>query len=101
MLTLFEMERADGQKVELDKVSATGQSPESVLERVVKPMIQLKRGWSVDPDVDKPHYAVIEPRTMERGGKFAIRLSVGSIHVEERHLRKVWELLNKGLEVMK
>ena len=74
VLTLFEMERADGQKVELDKVSATGQSPESVLDRVVKPMIQLKRGWSVDPDVDKPHYAVIEPRTMERGGKFTIRL---------------------------
>ncbi len=28
-------------------------------------------------------------------GKFAIRLSIGSIHVEERHLRKVWELLNE------
>ena len=27
-------------------------------------------------------------------GKFAIRLSVGSIRVEERHLRKVWDLLN-------
>lgn len=27
-------------------------------------------------------------------GAFAIRLSVGSIHVEERHLRKVWDLLN-------
>lgn len=26
--------------------------------------------------------------------KFALRLSVGSIRVEERHLRKVWELLN-------
>ena len=31
-------------------------------------------------------------------GKFTLRLSVGSIRVEERHLRKVWELLNKYLE---
>jgi len=29
------------------------------------------------------------------GGKFTLRLSVGSIHVEERHLRKVWDLLNE------
>ena len=28
-------------------------------------------------------------------GKFALRLSVGSIRVEERHLRKVWDLLNE------
>ncbi len=32
-------------------------------------------------------------------GKFALRLSVGSIRVEERHLRKIWDLLNKRLEV--
>ncbi len=31
------------------------------------------------------------------GGKFTLRLSVGSIRVEERHLRKVWDLLNKNL----
>ncbi|MEP6902438.1 MAG: pyridoxal-dependent decarboxylase, partial [Actinomycetota bacterium] len=30
-------------------------------------------------------------------GKFTLRLSVGSIRVEERHLRKVWDLLNKKL----
>jgi len=30
-------------------------------------------------------------------GKFALRLSVGSIRVEERHLRKVWDLLNSTL----
>ncbi len=28
-------------------------------------------------------------------GKFTLRLSVGSIRVEERHLKKVWDLLNK------
>ncbi len=31
-------------------------------------------------------------------GKFVLRLSVGSIRVEERHLRKVWDLLNKYLD---
>lgn len=32
-------------------------------------------------------------------GKFTLRLSVGSIRVEERHLRKVWGLLNEQLAV--
>ena len=31
-------------------------------------------------------------------GKFTLRLSVGSIRVEERHLVRVWELLNRTLE---
>ncbi len=30
-------------------------------------------------------------------GKFTLRLSVGSIHIEERHLEKVWKLLNENL----
>jgi aromatic-L-amino-acid decarboxylase len=30
-------------------------------------------------------------------GKYTLRLSVGSIRVEERHLRKVWDLLNGKL----
>ena len=30
-------------------------------------------------------------------GKFTLRLSVGSIRVEERHLQKVWDLLNDRL----
>lgn len=30
-------------------------------------------------------------------GKYTLRLSVGSIRVEERHLRKVWDLLNEKL----
>jgi aromatic-L-amino-acid decarboxylase len=30
-------------------------------------------------------------------GKFTLRLSVGSIRVEERHLKKVWDLLNETL----
>lgn len=31
------------------------------------------------------------------GDKYAIRLSVGSIRVEERHLQKVWDILNAKL----
>lgn len=31
-------------------------------------------------------------------GKFTLRLSVGSIRVEERHIEKIWNLLNKKLE---
>lgn len=31
------------------------------------------------------------------GGKFTLRLSVGSIRVEERHLTKVWDILNHRL----
>lgn len=32
-------------------------------------------------------------------GKFTIRLSVGSIRVEEKHLRKVWNLLNEAVSL--
>ena len=31
-------------------------------------------------------------------GKFTLRLSVGSIRVQECHLKKVWDLLNKHLK---
>jgi aromatic-L-amino-acid decarboxylase len=30
-------------------------------------------------------------------GKFTLRLSIGSIRVEERHIEKVWNLLNEKL----
>jgi len=30
-------------------------------------------------------------------GQFTLRLSVGSIRVEERHIKKVWDLLNDAL----
>ncbi|MBM3755826.1 MAG: DUF1553 domain-containing protein [Acidobacteria bacterium] len=74
VLTLFEVERDGGEKLDLGTVSATGQSPESILDRVVRPMRQLKRGWSVDPDVAVPYYAVVETKTMIAGGRFTIRL---------------------------
>ena len=31
-------------------------------------------------------------------GKFSFRLSIGSIHAEEKHIEKVWNLLNEKLE---
>ena len=31
-------------------------------------------------------------------GRFTLRLSVGSIRVEERHIEKVWRLLNERLD---
>ena len=34
-------------------------------------------------------------------GKFTLRLSVGSIRVEERHLRKVWDLLNEKIVALR
>jgi len=30
-------------------------------------------------------------------GRFTLRLSVGSIRVEERHLKKVWDLSNEEM----
>ncbi|MGD9588663.1 MAG: aspartate aminotransferase family protein [Pyrinomonadaceae bacterium] len=32
--------------------------------------------------------------------KFTLRLSVGSVRVEERHLKKVWDLLNRKVETL-
>ncbi len=34
-------------------------------------------------------------------GKFTLRLSVGSIRVEESHLKKVWQILNRELSVIR
>lgn len=31
-------------------------------------------------------------------GKFTLRMSIGSIHVEERHIEKIWNILNKNLQ---
>jgi aromatic-L-amino-acid decarboxylase len=34
-------------------------------------------------------------------GKFTLRVSIGNIRVEERHIEKLWDLLNKRLELSK
>jgi hypothetical protein len=37
-------------------------------------MEQLKRGWGVNPEMNKTHFAVIEPTRMLNGGSFSIRI---------------------------
>ena len=33
-------------------------------------------------------------------GKFTLRVSIGSIRAEERHIQKLWDLLNENLKLM-
>lgn len=46
-------------------------------------------------DINASGEAYLSPTKLN--GKTALRLSVGSIRVEERHLIKVWKLLNERL----
>ncbi|MBL8178703.1 MAG: PSD1 domain-containing protein [Bryobacterales bacterium] len=70
VITLFEAQQArlaEPSKLRpLDLATATASyaSPESVLIRVLRPMQQLTRGWSVEPELDKPHSLVLEPRQL-------------------------------------
>ena len=60
VLTQFEVDES-GKKLELARISADYSSAESVINLVLRPMDQLKRGWAVDPEFNRPHYVVIEP----------------------------------------
>ena len=62
VVTLFEV-RAD-KKVALSRITADFKSEESELNLVVRPADQLKRGWGVNPEMNKRHYAVIETSRM-------------------------------------
>ena len=33
-------------------------------------------------------------------GKFTLRVSIGNIRVEERHIEKLWDLLNQKLKLI-
>jgi hypothetical protein len=59
VVTLFEA-RIGSRKVDLARITADFKSEESELNLVVRPADQLKRGWGVNPEMNKPHYAVIE-----------------------------------------
>jgi hypothetical protein len=63
VVTLFEV-RAGGKKVDLSRITADFKSEESELNLVVRPADQLKRGWGVNPEMNKLHYAVIETTRM-------------------------------------
>jgi hypothetical protein len=72
-VTLFEV-NANGSKIPLNRISADFKSEESELNLVIRPMEQLRRGWGVNPEMDKPHFAVIETSRMLQAGTFTIRI---------------------------
>ncbi len=68
VITLFEA-RIGNRTVDLSRVTADFKSEESELNLVVRPADQLKRGWGVNPEMNKPHYAVIETARMQGSGE--------------------------------
>ena len=76
VVTLFEVSSGK-RKIDLGNISADFKSEESLLNLVLRPADQLRRGWGVNPEMNKPHYAVIEPsRTIRNpnGMQFTFRL---------------------------
>jgi hypothetical protein len=73
VVTLFEA-RTGGRKVDMTRITADFKSEESELNLVVRPADQLRRGWSVQPEMNKRHFAVIETARMVQGGKFSFRI---------------------------
>ena len=74
VVTLFEA-RNGGRKVDLTRITADFKSEESELNLVVRPAEQLKRGWGVNPEMNKPHYAVIETaRLFDPAGEISFRI---------------------------
>ncbi|HXJ42568.1 MAG TPA: DUF1549 domain-containing protein, partial [Bryobacteraceae bacterium] len=63
VVTFFEA-RIDNRKVDLTRITADFKSEESELDLVVRPAEQLRRGWGVNPQLTRPHYAVIETARM-------------------------------------
>jgi hypothetical protein len=63
VVTLFEV-RAGGKKLDLSRITADFKSEESELNLVLHPADQLKRGWGVNPEMNRRHYAVIETSRM-------------------------------------
>ncbi|MCU1327591.1 MAG: hypothetical protein JWN34_2961 [Bryobacterales bacterium] len=73
VVTLFEVRR-DDKKVDLTRITADFKSEESELDLVVRPAEQLRRGWGVQPEMNKPHFAVIETARLTDGGKFSFKI---------------------------
>jgi hypothetical protein len=73
VVTLFEV-KAGGRKIDLARITADFKSEESELDLVIRPAEQLKRGWGVNPEMNRPHFAVIEPTRMMQGAEFTIRI---------------------------
>ena len=76
VVTLFEV-KTGSEKVDLARITADFKSEESELDQVLRPAEQLKRGWGVNPEMNKPHHAVIEPARMlgaENGTDLTFRI---------------------------
>lgn len=73
VVTLFEV-KAGAKKIDLSRITADFKSEESELNLVVRPADQLKRGWGLNPETDKLHYAVIETSRLTDGGSWTIRI---------------------------
>ena len=76
VVTLFEV-KSGSRKVDMARITADFRSEESELNLVIRPADQLKRGWGVNPEMRKPHYAVIEPARMwtpDKDADFTIRI---------------------------
>ncbi len=71
VVTLFEV-RGEKRKIDLGQITADFKSEESELKLVVRPTEQLKRGWGVNPEMNKPHFAVMETARMQEGGRLTI-----------------------------
>jgi len=66
------------EKVDLARITADFSSAESLIDRVLRPMQQLRRGWAVDPEFDRRHFAVIEPANLigfAGGTRFEFRIA--------------------------
>ena len=70
----------------------------------------VSKGTSPDTDLDTLNERIMNEINAsgeaylshtKLNGKFTLRLSVGSLRVEDRHLEKVWQLLNSHLESAK
>jgi hypothetical protein len=74
VVTLFEARAAD-KKINLSRITADFKSEESELNLVIRPADQLKRGWGVNPEMNKPHFAVIETaRIFDEPGEITFRI---------------------------
>ena len=74
VVTLFEA-RVANEKISLSRITADFKSEESELNLVVRPADQLKRGWGVNPEMNKPHFAVIETaRLLDAPGEIVFRI---------------------------
>ena len=74
VVTLFEARSKNG-KIDLTRITADFKSEESELNLVIRPADQLKRGWGINPEMNKPHFAVIETtRLLDAPGEITFRI---------------------------